>query len=128
WFELGVGKADAKPGERAGLIYARLNHPNAEMFETALCAVEKHATRAAAFTSGMAAITTTILTLARPGQRLLYQRPVYGGTDHLFRHLLPDWGIEAIAVAEHRWPEALRENAGRLALVYVETPANPTLR
>ena len=128
WFELALGKTEKLPGETVGLIYARLNHPNAEMFEDALAAVEKGARGAAAFTSGMAAITTTILTLARPGNRLLYQRPVYGGTDHFFRHMLPEFQIQAIAVAEDGWRDALTAHARELALVYLETPANPTLR
>jgi methionine-gamma-lyase len=127
WFELALGRAEKQPGEVVGLIYARLNNPNAEMFEDALASVERGATAAAAFTSGMSAITTTILTLARPGQKLLYQRPVYGGTDHFFRHMLPEFRIDAVAVPEGGWSEALRD-PDSLALVYLETPANPTLR
>jgi methionine-gamma-lyase len=127
-FEVALGKATQIPGETLGLIYARLNHPNAEMFEDALRSVERGARAAAAFTSGMSAITTTLLTLTRPGQKLLYQRPVYGGTDHFFRHMLPEWKVDAIAVDEGHWDEALATHARDLALVYIETPANPTLR
>lgn len=127
-FEVALGKATQAPDESLGLIYARLNHPNAEMFEDSLRAVERGAAAAAAFTSGMSAITTTVLTLAKPGQKVLYQRPVYGGTDHFFRHMLPEWRVEAIPVDEDRWPEALAQHAAELALVYLETPANPTLR
>jgi methionine-gamma-lyase len=127
-FEVALGKTDAEPGEPLGLIYARLNHPNAEMFEDALRAIERGAEAAAAFTSGMAAITTTLLTLVRPGQKLLYQRPVYGGTDHFFRHMLPEWRVDAIAVDPGGWDEALAAHAEALSVVYVETPANPTLQ
>ena len=127
-FEVALGKVQAAPGEHASLIYARLNHPNAQMFEEALCSVERGAQACAAFTSGMSAITTTLLTLARPGQKVLYQRPVYGGTDHFFRQMLPTWNIDAIAVDDGAWSEALARHADTLALVYVETPANPTLQ
>jgi methionine-gamma-lyase len=127
-FEVALGKIPAAPGEDLGLIYARLNHPNAEMFEAALTAVERGARGALAFSSGMAAITTTLLAILRPGDVLLYQRPVYGGTDHFFRHLLPQWGICALSVAEGEWPAALAHHRERLAAVYLETPANPTLR
>lgn len=127
WFEVALGKARAVPGEHIGLIYARLNHPNAEMFEDALRAVEKGAAAAAVFTSGMAAISTTLLTLARPGTVVLYQRPVYGGTDHLFRHLLPEWNVAAVPVEDGGWPAALAAHGDRVAVVYLETPANPTL-
>jgi methionine-gamma-lyase len=127
-FEVALGKVPAVVGERESLIYARLNHPNAEMFEDALRSVERGATACAAFTSGMSAIITVLLTLARPGQKILYQRPVYGGTDHFFRQMLPGWNIDAIAVPEGGWQAALAEHAGSIALVYIETPANPTLQ
>lgn len=127
WFEVALGKTAAPAGARPELIYARLNHPNAEMFEDALRAVEKGARAAAVFSSGMAAITTTVLTLVKPGQTLLYQRPVYGGTDHFFRHMLPEWNVKAVAVPEGGWEDALSTHANELALVYIETPANPTL-
>lgn len=128
WFQVALGKTLATPGEDIGLIYARLNHPNAQMFEEALCAVDRGATAAAAFNSGMAAITSTLMTLLRPGSVVLYQRPVYGGTDHVFRHLLPEWNVSAVAVAPGDWPAALAQHAERAAVAYVETPANPTLQ
>ncbi|MBL9027721.1 MAG: aminotransferase class I/II-fold pyridoxal phosphate-dependent enzyme [Myxococcales bacterium] len=128
YFELALGKTERAPGEDPGLIYARLNNPNAEMFEDALTAVEKDANAAAAFSSGMSAITTTLLSLAKPGQKILYERPVYGGTDHFFRHMLPELKVEAIAVSPGGWAEAARTHAREVAVAYVETPANPTLR
>jgi methionine-gamma-lyase len=127
YFEVLLGKKDAVPGEPIGLVYARLNHPNAEMFEDSLRSVERGAHAAAAFTSGMSAITTTIFTLARPGTKILYQRPVYGGTDHVFRGILPGWNVDAIAVDPDRWDEALAAHGKDLSMVYIETPANPTL-
>ena len=130
WFDIALGRASALPGEGESLIYARLNNPNAEMFEDALRAVEKACTAAAAFSSGMAAITTTLLALLRPGDRVVYSRPVYGGTDWVMRHLLPTWQIETIATDGDRpshWQQALAAAGERLAVVYIETPANPTL-
>jgi methionine-gamma-lyase len=126
-FSVLLGKTDALPGEKMGLVYARLNHPNAEMFEEGLRSIERGAQAAAVFTSGMAAITTMLFALARPGQVILYQRPVYGGTDHVFTSLLPQWNVRAVAVEHGRWGEALAAHAGDIALVYLETPANPTL-
>ncbi|MCC6672140.1 MAG: PLP-dependent transferase [Planctomycetes bacterium] len=131
WFDVALGRVAAVPGETASLIYARLNNPNAEMFEDALHAVEKSCAAAAAFSSGMAAITTTLLALLRPGDRLVYCRPVYGGTDWVFRHMLPEWQIETIATEGDEpvhWQSAISRAGERLAAVYVETPANPTLR
>lgn len=127
YFEVLLGKRDAAPGESIGLVYARLNHPNAEMFEDSLRSVERGAHAAAAFTSGMSAITTTIFTLARPGTKILYQRPVYGGTDHVFRGILPGWNVDAIAVDPDQWGHALAAHGKDVSMVYLETPANPTL-
>ncbi len=126
-FEVALGKLAAVPGEDIGLIYARLNHPNAEMFEVALRSVEKGAVAAAALTSGMSAITTTLLTLARPGSVVLYQRPVYGGTDHFLRSMLPEWNVETVPVVDGEWQAALAQHGERVSVVYLETPANPTL-
>lgn len=131
WFDIALGRAAAAPDEGQSLIYARLNNPNAEMFEDALRAVEKACADAAAFSSGMAAITTTLLALLRPGDRVVYSRPVYGGTDWVLRHLLPSWNIDTIASASDQaadWRQAIAAAGDRLAAVYVETPANPTLR
>jgi len=127
WFEVALGKTSLPPGTRADLIYARLNHPNAEMFEDALRSVEKGAAGAVVFSSGMSAITTTLLSLVRPGAVILYQQPVYGGTDHFFNHMLPEWHVRAIPVVDGGWDEALARHAKDLGLVYIETPANPTL-
>jgi methionine-gamma-lyase len=128
WFEVVLGKTPARKNESVGLIYARLNNPNAEMWEDALCSIDRGASAALAFSSGMSAITTTLFTLARPGTTILYQRPVYGGTDHVLNHLLAEWGVKAVAVSEGGWERALAKHAKKLAVVYVETPANPTLR
>ncbi len=113
------------------LIYARLNNPNAEMFEDQLVPLERSASAAASFASGMAAITTTLLTFLRPGDVLLHTRPIYGGTDHLVHHLLPVLGVTARGVNAGDAEALAREAASlgdALAMVYVETPANPTLR
>lgn len=127
WFEVALGKTAAPVGARPELIYARLNHPNAEMFEDALRSVEKGAQGAAVFTSGMSAITTTLLTILRPGGVVLYQQPVYGGTDHFLRQMLPQWQVTAVPVADGGWDDALARHGKDLAAVYLETPANPTL-
>lgn len=126
-FDVALGRAEREGGEDMGLIYARLNNPNAEMFEDALKSVERGAVGAVALGSGMAAIATVALSLLRPGQVILYQRPIYGGTDHLFHHVLPQWQVEAVAVKEDGWEAALGEYGARVGMVYLETPGNPTL-
>lgn len=131
FFDLALGRVQDGPDEHgAGLIYARLNNPNAEMFEDLLVPLEKGAAGAASFASGMAAITSTFLAFLRPGDVVLHTRPIYGGTDHVLNHMLPPFGITTRGVdagdadAMAREAEAIGD---RLAMIYVETPGNPTL-
>lgn len=129
FFEVAYGHRDQRPGEEIGLIYSRLNNPNVEMLEERIC-IWDGAERAAAFESGMAAITTTLLTHLRPGDVVLHSQPLYGGTDHLIRKVLPQFGITGVAFDVEASAEeivAIAEVApGRVAMIYAETPANPT--
>ncbi len=133
FFELAYGLRAAAPGEEPGLIYSRLNNPNLQIFEERIAAWDR--TEAAlSFASGMAAITTSVLALVRPGEVILSTAPVYGGTHYFFRHLLPGLGIEVHTVAagthaHERLEEAARRvGPERVRLLFVETPANPSLR
>ena len=130
YFEVAYGMADRAPGEAIGLIYSRLNNPDVEILEERV-KLWDGGERAAAFESGMAAISTTLLTLLRPGDVLLHSGPVYGGTDHLIRAVLPEFGIEGVdfdADISEADLEALVERTGRerVAMIYLESPANPT--
>jgi len=129
FFEVAYGHRGQEPGEQIGLIYSRLNNPNVEMLEDRIC-VWDGAERAAAFESGMAAITTTLLTHLRPGDVVLHSQPLYGGTDHLIRKVLPQFGITGVAFDVEATADEIVAQAerapGRVAMIYVETPANPT--
>ncbi|PIE31901.1 MAG: methionine gamma-lyase [Ilumatobacter coccineus] len=129
FFELAHGQRDAEPDETMGLIYSRINNPNVEIFEDRICLWDK-AEAAAAFESGMAAISATLLAHLRPGDIILHGEPLYGGTDHLMRHILPRYGIEYLGFdpsADIDDLVALAESApGRVAMIYIETPTNPT--
>lgn len=128
-FDIATGRSFPKSGEKIDLIYARLNHPNAEILEAQTIPLEPGAEAALAFNSGMAAIMTSLLTFLRPGQSVVYTVPTYGGTQHFVRDFLPGWGVHAIPVPAGRGnhlDEAVR-SAKNLGVVLVETPANPTL-
>ncbi|MFN4286944.1 MAG: cystathionine gamma-synthase family protein [Brevundimonas sp.] len=136
FFEVAYGLREKEPEEALGLIYSRINNPNLEILEDRL-SVWDRAERALVFSSGMAAISTSILALCRPGERVLYSAPAYGGTEYLFDRILPRMGVRVESVAANAGTEALRmaiarasdearAEGGRLAVVYVETPANPT--
>jgi methionine-gamma-lyase len=122
FFELAYGLRDAKPNEELGLIYSRLNNPDLEILEDRLRLWDR-ADGAAVFESGMAAITTTILALVRPGDVIVHSAPIYGGSDHFLRHIAPEFGIRCV---EFTAGSTIPEVDGKVALVFIETPANPT--
>jgi cystathionine beta-lyase/cystathionine gamma-synthase len=129
-FEIASGASPVRKGEKVELIYARMNHPNAEILEAQTVPLEPEAQAALVFNSGMAAITTSLLTFLRPGQSMIYTVPVYGGTQHFVRDFLPNWGVKSIPVLAGNGQEiddAIR-SAKNLGVVLVETPTNPTLR
>jgi methionine-gamma-lyase len=128
-FDLIGGRAQQEPGEQRDLIYSRFNHPNAEILEDRLVPLETGAHAALVFNSGMAAIMTALFTFARPGQSILYTVPIYGGTQHLIEEFLSTLGIAGIPVEAgrtHEMDEAIH-SANDLAIVLIETPANPTI-
>jgi len=131
FFELAYGLREKEPTEQLGLIYSRLNNPDLEILEDRL-ALWDDAEACTVFQSGMAAIATTLLTLARPGGVVLHSDPLYGGTEYLLRHILPEFNIETVGFRAGAGEEAMeaaikhKKASKRLAAVLIETPANPT--
>jgi methionine-gamma-lyase len=128
-FDLMAGRAKPLPDEKPDLVYSRFNHPNAEILEEHLIPLEAGAQAALVFNSGMAAIVTALLTFAHPRQSIVYTVPIYGGTQHLIQDFLVTLGITGVPVPAGRADEldsALR-SAKNLAIVLIETPANPTI-
>ncbi|MBI1342937.1 MAG: cystathionine gamma-synthase family protein [Terrimonas sp.] len=130
FFEMAHGKPGHE-GEHPGLIYSRINNPDMEILEERL-KLWDGGESAAAFSSGMSAIATSLFTFLSPGDVLLYSNPLYGGTHKLVHHVLTHFGVEVIGFSAKDGKaeiEAMLENsghAGRLKMIYVETPANPT--
>ncbi|MBI4521346.1 MAG: cystathionine gamma-synthase family protein, partial [Gemmatimonadetes bacterium] len=117
--------------ESRGLIYSRLNNPDLEILEDRLTLWDA-AEACAVFESGMAAIATTLLAFLRPGHVLVHSEPLYGGTEYLIKQILTAFGISAVPFAAGGGREDIEDavvrarQVGRLAMIYVETPANPT--
>ena len=128
-FDVASGRAEPVAGEHVELIYARLNHPNAEILEDQMTPLEPGANAAAVFNSGLAAIMTAFLTFARPGGSIIYTVPLYGGTQHLIHELLEPFGISCTAVPAGHGEELDRavRSTRNLRFVFIETPANPTM-
>jgi methionine-gamma-lyase len=128
-FSIALGKSRLAEGESVDLIYSRLSHPNAEILEDHVVPLEPGATEAAAFNSGMAAISTLFFASCPPGSSFIYTVPIYGGTHHLIHQMLEPLGLKAIPVMAGdtaAMTSAIKE-AQNLRLVFLETPANPTL-
>lgn len=131
FFALAYGKRKAKAHEDPGLIYSRINNPDLEVLEDRL-ALWESAEDGLSFSSGMAAISTSLWTFLRPGDVILHSAPVYGGTEFLLRNILPQFGIvsesfEASLEAPTLLPAVERARLkGRVGAIFVETPANPT--
>jgi methionine-gamma-lyase len=128
-FGITAGRVQPAEGERADLIYSRFSHPNAEIFEDQIVPLEAGAKEAAVFNSGMAAIITAFFTFARPNSSIVYTAPLYDGTTGLIHQFLESFGVSGIAVPAGQ-TAALDEaitSAVDPCIVFLETPANPTL-
>ena len=92
YFSYAYGLAERDPSRPMGLIYSRLNNPDLDILERRLNLWDE-AEASAVFASGMAAISTSMLALVPIGHAIVFSRPVYGDTDYLLEHLLPELGI-----------------------------------
>lgn len=131
FFEVAYGLRDKMPNEELGLIYSRINNPDLEILENRLCLWDD-AEDCAVFESGMSAITTVLLEFLKPGDLLVYSTPLYGGTDHFIHHFLPKMGIKTLGFKPGEEKSILQDKikesglGEHLAMIYIETPANPT--
>jgi methionine-gamma-lyase len=131
FFDYVSGRKEPPEGRGAGLVYSRFNHPNSEIVEDRL-AVYERTESCALFSSGMSAIATTLLALVRPGDAVLHSQPLYGGTETLLAKTFLNLGVSAVGFADgvsEASVQAAAEAAmqkGRVSVILVETPANPT--
>lgn len=131
FFDYTAGRKEPPAGAGAGLVYSRFNHPNSEIVEDRL-AIFEGAEACILFSSGMSAIATTLLAYARPGDVVLHSQPLYGGTETLLAKTLSGFGIDAVAFADGVDEAVVRKAAdeasrkGRVSVILIETPSNPT--
>ena len=111
-----------------GHIYSRLTNPTIDVAEARLAAWDE-SEDAAFFSTGMAAITTAILAGTGPNRPLWFCSPLYGGTEHFIREILPTMGV---TVREIEHLDELETKAAEWnelpGVLYIETPANPTMQ
>jgi cystathionine beta-lyase/cystathionine gamma-synthase len=128
-FSTASGRIPAEEGQRADLIYSRISHPNAEILEDQIVPLEAGAHAAAVFNSGMAAIMTAFFTVSRLTGTIVYTTPLYGGTTGLIHQFLGPLHMKGVPVASGDTDGLDRAIAAArdCCMVYLETPANPTL-
>ena len=125
------GITGKRPGGAEGLVYSRFNGPNQEILEDRL-GVWEDAEEALVFSSGMSAIATVMLALVRPGDVIVHSGPLYAATETLIGRILGRFGIQWLdfpAGATREEIDAVMAKAreiGRVAFIYLESPANPT--
>ncbi|SDA33587.1 cystathionine gamma-synthase family protein [Sphingomonas sp. NFR15] len=125
------GVTGKRPGGADGLVYSRFNGPNQEILEDRL-GVWEEAEDALAFSSGMSAIATLFLAMVQPGDTIVHSGPLYAATETLIARILGKFGVKWLdfpAGATRAEIDAGLEQAkgqGRVALIYLESPANPT--
>ncbi len=118
---------DVAQGRAFGHIYSRNTNPTVHAFEEKVRILED-AAAATSFASGMAAISNLLFALLKPGDRVVSVKDTYGGTSRLFMDFLPRMDI-ACTLCETEDYEAIEaEIAKGCALLYLETPTNPTLK
>jgi cystathionine gamma-synthase len=112
---------------RSGFIYSRWDNPTVREAESALAEMEGY-DDALAFGSGMAAITTSILTFLDRDSRVIAMRETYGGTFAFVHKFLPRLGIEIVDLGCEETDRFHIEIDKGATLLYLETPTNPLLR
>lgn len=108
-------------------FYTRYGNPTNTVAEKAIAELEG-TDRALLFSSGMNAITTSVLALLKAGDHVVAQRDIYGGAIKFFGQWLPKLGIETTFVDTTEYEQHERAIQPNTKLLYLESPTNPTLR
>jgi len=120
-------------GQEQGHTYSRYGNPTVEAVASKIAALETFGSSikasAVMTNSGMSAIHVLVSGLLKTGDKLLTQPNIYGGTTELFHKMSKSWGIEIVYADLSKTDEvdALLKSDAHINLVYLETPANPTL-
>ncbi len=128
FFEGITGK---RPGGAEGLVYSRFNGPNQEILEDRL-GLWDDAEDALVFSSGMSAIATVMLALVQPGDVIIHSGPMYAATETLIARVLGRFGVTFVDFPAGATREEIDaaistgKAQGRIAMIYLESPANPT--
>jgi methionine-gamma-lyase len=121
-------------GEEKGFIYSRWGNPTMAEAEAKIAALETFGlnmeVKAILHASGMAAISTLLLSNLKPGDKIITHFSLYGGTDEMVTKILPAFGIHAIIadLRDLQKTEDIIRSDSAIKMMYLETPANPTIQ
>jgi methionine-gamma-lyase len=127
-------------GEEHGYIYSRWGNPTFTDAEQKIAALESFGitntggssleVKGILHSSGMAAISTMLLSTLKSGDKILSHYSLYGGTEEITQNILPGFGIERVIVdlRDLNIAEAAIKADPKIKLLYIETPANPTIQ
>ncbi len=136
FFEGITGKKAGSGGKADGLVYSRFNGPNQEILEDRL-AIWEDAEAALSFSSGMTAISSLVLALANQNDVIVHSGPLYAASESLIDKIMARYGVGYVDFPAGATREELdevmakakrlaAEKGGKVALIYLESPANPT--
>jgi cystathionine beta-lyase/cystathionine gamma-synthase len=114
-------------GKLDGYLYSRYENPTVVAAEQKLAALDG-AEQSLLFSSGMAAISTAMLTLLKAGDEIVCCSAIYGGTFHILEDLLPKLGIARRFVSIDALADPAAAIGPKTKIVWFESPINPTLR
>ncbi|MCY7371864.1 MAG: PLP-dependent transferase [Polaromonas sp.] len=117
---------DADGGYSKGFLYSRNHNPNRNGLEAALAALEGGAA-AAAFSSGLAAVTAIFQGLA-PGDHVIAPADIYHGTANVLKHLFAKWGVTASFIDMTDLDVVRKTLTPNTRIIWIETPSNPLLQ
>ncbi len=126
----GITNKHGSGGKAEGLVYSRFNGPNQEILEDRL-KIWEDAETSLTFSSGMTAIATLLLAFVRPGDVVVHSGPLYAATETIINKILTQFGVHYIDFPAGATREELDEvmarakAKGRVAMIYLESPANP---
>ena len=108
-------------------FYTRYGNPTHTVAEKAIAELE-HTEAALLFSSGMAAITTSLLTFVKAGDHIVTQRDIYGGVTKFLSQWLPKLGIETTFVDTNDIEQHARAIRPNTKIVHIESPTNPIVK
>ncbi|CAH0214877.1 cystathionine gamma-synthase family protein [Peribacillus sp. YIM B13472] len=114
-------------GNKPGYTYNRMANPTVQALEEKLRILEG-AEEAVGFSSGMAAISSTLYTFLRPGDRVVSVKDTYGGTNKIFTEFLPNLDVDVTLCNTGNHKEIEAEVVKGCKVLYLESPTNPTMK